>query len=453
MNTKKISLLTLLILLGIILPSAIFGAPGDLDLTFGQGGVVRTSFGNYTDQGRAVAIQSDGKIVVAGVTYINSFQPTVFPAIARYNPDGTLDLSFANGGKTFHRLGGAYESVIIQPDGKILVAGNGDISGNRDFLVRRYNANGSLDNTFGSEGVVSTGFGNGTGDYIQSVLLQPDGKIVAVGASDNGGSESSFALARYNSDGSLDASFDGDGKLTTTVLEYSYGRAGVLQPDGKIVVAGYARTNSANLGFALARYNSNGSLDTSFGTAGKFVVNVGRRNSYALAVALEASGKIVAAGANDAGNDQRDFALVRCNPNGSLDEFFGAKGIVQTDVDAVNNESSAVIIQPNGKIIIGGTSSSGTQVQSTLVRYNSDGVLDNAFGQNGIAKVSGGFFYSGTLQPDGKIIFVGSSITPNRAFYVVRFLGDTPLNPSFEFDNDGKPDYSPVLTVEKQISK
>jgi len=441
-------------LLGIILPSAICAASGDLDTSFGDGGVTRTGFANSTATARDIAIQSNGKIVVAGTIFVST-SPRA--AIARYNADGTLGASFADGGKTFHNLGftNGYASTVIQPDGKFLAAGGVRFSASSDFLVRRYNSNGTLDNSFGSAGVVTTSFGDGTSSGVSAVLLQPDGKILVVG-----GSSSNFAIARYNSDGSLDTTFDGDGKVTTSASADLLVTAGVLQPDGKIIAAGHSR-NGNSLGFTLRRYNSNGSLDTSFGNAGSFITNIGTGNSFAFAVALEPNGKIVVSGYTDGTNDQQDFAVVRINPNGSLDRTFGTGGIVTTDVDNVTNQAGGLAIQRNGKIIIGGTSATSPRPQAVLVRYNSDGTLDNTFGQNGRAKLTDGYFYSGLaveLQPDGKIIYDGDGeadvavyrssngvwyIERSRdhfAFYQFGAANDVPT--PADYDGDGRADLS-----------
>jgi len=218
---------------------------------------VTTDFGG-SDYGFSVALQPDGKIVVAGYAG-GDF------ALARYNSDGALDTSFGSGGKVTTDFGGSYHpdgfSVALQPDGKIVVAGYAG----GDFALARYNSDGALDTSFGSGGKVTTDFGGSDAGY--SVALQPDGKIVVAGYAGL-----DFALARYNSDGALDTSFGTGGKVTT---DFSGGRdvgySVALQPDGKIVVAGYAGVD-----FALARYNSDGALDTSFGSGGKVTTDFRR---------------------------------------------------------------------------------------------------------------------------------------------------------------------------------
>jgi uncharacterized delta-60 repeat protein len=224
-------------------------ALGDLDTSFGSTGKVLTVFFDGS-AASAVAIQSDGKIVVAG------------SALVRYNADGTLDTTFGDQGKVTTFCCGA---LAIQPDGKIVGAGVSGVSpGNVDFALVRYLPNGTLDTTFSGDGTVTTDFGNGRLDGAWAIVLQPDGKIVVVGASRVEGDSASedVALARYLPNGSLDATFSGDGKVLTDLGsgEGDVATAVALQPDGKIVVAGFTHRGD----FALARYLSNGTLDTTF---------------------------------------------------------------------------------------------------------------------------------------------------------------------------------------------
>src|SRR5947199_876603 len=198
-------------------------ADGDLDPTFGTDGKVLTDFDHSTDIADAVAIQADGKSVVVGTTYINNdFSGEDF-AVARYNPDGTLDKTFGVGGKVqtdFPGLAAVASSVVIQPDGKIVVAGGAFplFTFLGDFKVVRYNPNGSLDTSFGDGGIVTTTFPEGS--YAFALALQSDGKIIAAGTvfvDFNPGdmSDTDFALARYNPDGSLDRTFGNGGNGTT----------------------------------------------------------------------------------------------------------------------------------------------------------------------------------------------------------------------------------------------
>ena len=253
-------------------------ADGDLDPLFGSGGMVMTDLGKSTDIAEAVAIQADGKSVVVGTTYKNNdFSDEDF-VVTRYNTDGTLDNTFGNRGKVrtdFPGLAAVPSSVVIQPDGKIVVAGGAfplfTFLGN--FKVARYNPNGSLDTSFGDGGIVTTIFP--AGSYASDVALQSDGKIIAAGTVFvdfiiGESSDTDFALARYNPDGTPDATFGNDGQVTTDFLGFEDDAFSVLiQPDGKIVAVGSANDPATFYDFAAARYLSNGAIDTTFGVAGK----------------------------------------------------------------------------------------------------------------------------------------------------------------------------------------
>jgi uncharacterized delta-60 repeat protein len=398
------------------LPGAAVAAPGALDLTFGSGGVVTTDFGG-SDSAEAVAIQSDGKIVAVGGTF--SFPSGDF-ALARYNADGSLDASFGPGGKVTTDFGGfdAASAAVIQPDGRIVAAGR---SGSGDFALARYNADGSLDPTFGSGGKVTTDFGGF--DAAFGVALQADGKIVAAG---QGGPGGGFAFARYNTDGSLDPSFGSGGEVTTHFTSgVEVVIAVAIQLDGKIVVTGQTFAGGFQQ-FALARYNADGSLDASFGSGGIVATNFGFDSAFGGALAIQSNGKIVAAGR--AGTD---FLLARYNGDGNLDATFGSGGIVTTDFGgAFFDAAFGVALQSNGKIVAaGGTFNGfvGPSADFALARYNPDGSLDASFGSGGkLTTDFGGFDVarSVALQSDGKIVAAGTGGSGSD-FALARYLGDT----------------------------
>jgi uncharacterized delta-60 repeat protein len=257
----------LLLIAAGLLPTFSYSQPGSLDLSFGSNGKVVTAIGSGYDYGYSAAIQSDGKIVVAGYRYNGSNDDF---ALVRYNADGSLDNTFDSDGKVTTAIGSGSEegfSVAIQIDGKIVVAGYSYNGLNHDFALVRYNADGSPDNTFDSDGKVTTAIGSGN-DIAYSVAIQSDGKIVVAGESPNG-SDDDFALVRYNTDGSLDNTFDSDGKVTTAIgSSTDDGQSVAIQSDGKILVAGYSY-NGSNGDFALVRYNADGSLDNTFDSDGK----------------------------------------------------------------------------------------------------------------------------------------------------------------------------------------
>jgi uncharacterized delta-60 repeat protein len=219
------------------------------------GGKVITPIGSGIDEARAAAIQPDGRIVAAGYSIVGS-QGGDF-ALARYNTDGSLDASFGTGGKVVTPIGTAGDNahaLAIQSDGKIVAAGLSDVGPTWDFALARFNPNGTLDNTFGTGGKVITPIGT-SDDVANDVIIQPNGKIVAVGWSESNLPSYDFALVRYNINGSLDTSFGMGGKVVTPIGNSTdFGTAAALQPDGKIVVAGYSEVGPFNLDFAIARY-------------------------------------------------------------------------------------------------------------------------------------------------------------------------------------------------------
>ena len=396
------SILGLLLCLFVVLggPAVALAAPGDLDPSFGTGGIVITSFGG-SDVASAVVIQPDGKLVVAGRTNIAG--NTVF-ALARYNPNGGLDPTFGTGGLVTTDFGSTDQAfaVALQGDGKIVTAGRRG----SDVIVARYNADGSVDSSFGSTtGRVITNFG--ATEQALALVLQPDGKIVVAGRTNrpapNGNFD--FALARYEAAGTLDLTF-GTAGLVTTDFGGSVDRAFAmaLQPDGKLVVAGDSDAN-----FALARYNSNGSLDPGFGTGGKVITSFGGTDQ-ASAVILQPDGKIVVAGQTDTGVSI-DFALARYLPDGSLDGAFGSGGRVTTNFTGTSDDlGAAVVLQSDGKIVVGGTS----EDNFALARYTPGGALDTTFGSAGTGTVTtnlGGedLLHAMALQADGAIVAVGES--------------------------------------------
>jgi uncharacterized delta-60 repeat protein len=410
--------------------------------TFAVGdGKVTTSIGTYDDS-RSVILQPDGKILVAG-TSDHDF------ALIRYNTDGSLDTTFSEDGKVTTDISSTFDSgtsVVIQTDGKILLAG----TGNYDFALVRYNSDGTLDTTFDSDGQVTTEVGP-YADSGESVTLQTDGKIIVAGYSYSTSGEDDFSLVRYNSDGSLDTTFGSNGKVITSSSSIDdKGESVILQSDGKILVAGSSQ-NSSYYDFALARYNSDGSLDTTFGSDGKVMTDLSGLYDFAYSVAIQTDGKILMAG-RSAGNSGYDLALVRYNSDGSLDATFDGDGKVTTATGVDNPyHITGITIQANGKILVAGSSTNGSNTDFALVRYNSDGSIDTTFGSDGKVTTDFGSYdagYSVTLQEDGKIVVSGTS---NGDFALARYNSDGSLDTTFNSVNtlNGAQDYiengSPVI--------
>jgi uncharacterized delta-60 repeat protein len=392
-------------------------APGELDASFGSGGKVTTDFAD--DFGADVAVQDDGKVVVAGSASTGATGGDF--ALARYNPNGTLDSTFSGDGKVTTAIGAgtnyeAVRAVAIGADGKIVVVGVAYNGTNNDFAVARYNPSGSLDTSFGGDGIVLTSLGSGSEDA-RAVALQGT-KIVVVGASEQGATGNDFAVVRYSANGDLDSTFSEDGKTTTDLSGSSdIGYSVALQPGGKIVVAGRSVTPSYD--FSVARYNPNGSLDSTFSEDGKTTTDFFGSQDEAIGVALQEDGRIVAAGWAYNGTSF-DFALARYNADGSLDGEFDEDG--KTNTDFLGNLEIAydVAIQDDGRIVAAGASASDL----ALVRYNADGTLNNSFSNDGRAKADFGSDADRArgvaLQTDGKIVAGGSSASD---FILARYFG------------------------------
>lgn len=348
---------------------------GDLDASFGDGGKVTTALGSGSDVAYAVAVQEDGKIVVAGSSTRDG--TGVDFALVRYLPDGRLDEDFGSGGKVFTSLSDdsdiAY-ALLIQADGKIVVAGESNQGASNtglDFALVRYHADGSLDESFGDGGRVLTPMSSGNGrDVVYALASHEIGgeeRIVAVGG------EGDFAIARYTEDGELDETFGQDGKVTH-VWGSVIGAARAVQvlPDGKILVAGHETHD-----FALLRFTRNGALDTTFGGGTPVITPISEDNwDEAQALAVEADGKILLGGwVYEGSSSSGNFALVRYTEDGELDASFGDGGIVVTEVasKAKNDVANAMLLQtddrvPTVRVLLAG-SANGSNHDFAVARY------------------------------------------------------------------------------------
>ncbi len=405
---------------------------GPLDPGFGNGGVVITPVSlSLADGARAVAVQpADGKVVAVG--YVDSGSGNYDFAVARYNTNGSLDTTFSVDGIVTTAISANPDearAVAIQSDGKIVVVGvTSTTATGTDFVVARYNSDGTLDTSFNTNGFIINDFGTLTNNEAFAVAIQsigPNvGKIVVVGQS-GPLTDTEFALARYNTNGTLDATFGASGlQITPFGIGVDAAYAVALQSDDKIVVAGLTDSISGpgvNNDFALARYEVNGILDTTFGIAGKVKTAVGTADEGAFAVGIQSTGKIVAAGAvlNTASNNN-DFGLVRYNGNGSLDITFGAAslvpGTVLTDMAGSNDVALAMMIEADNKIMVGGAAFvTGQGNDLALARYTPDGAADVGFDVDGkvVTNVSAAHdtAYGLALRPGGKVVLAGSTGT------------------------------------------
>lgn len=416
---------------------AAIAAPGDLDTSFGTAGKVITSIGTSNETAQSIAIQSDGKILVAGSAH--SIATGLDFALVRYSPDGGLDTTFGVGGKVTTDFGGSTNTdeaygIAIQSDGRIVVAGSAQGGG---IGIARYNVDGSLDTTFSGDGKVVLWESLYSG--ANSVKLQGDGRIVVIGQSISG----DFTVVRFNTNGTLDTDFSGDGKLTT---DFGGGldtaSSVVCQSNGKILVAGFTDPPGGPISdyvFALARYTEAGVLDTTFSGDGKVTTAIGSGSEVgdlAYSMAVQIDGKILLAGFSRQSTTDFDFALVRHNEDGSLDTSFGTGGIVTTDLGTgTNDRGQSVSVQHDGKIVVSGFSAASaftTDFDFALVRYNGDGTLDSTFSADGKLTLPLGAgddrSHCTALQIDGKIVIAGYSFNgTNKDIALARFWAFPPL--------------------------
>jgi uncharacterized delta-60 repeat protein len=491
---------------------------GSLDASFGENGItIRNLFSDYL---RAITLQADGKIVAVGSTYYYEYDENsgyniehYDILVTRFTSDGLPDLTFGDNGLVVTDLGSREltTSVVVQPDGKIVVGGykESENSFGSDFLVLRYTTTGALDNGFDGDGIVTTnvrvqdyanhlslsndgkiiitgsafdpvpcntdpcglttlcrasqsdyclivynpdGSANPAFDIDGIVLghfinwetvftkaaVDPSGKLVAAGWSFDG-TNYDLSLARYNKDGTLDNTFDGDGKLVTDIslASYEYDFPFAVQNDGKILLSsgGFSRYDRCTNDFILRRYNSDGSIDLSFGNNGIVTTDFSSTRDRLISIAILSDGKILAVGNTiNSTSNRGEVAVARYNPDGNLDATFSEDGKLTLIFDPVSGVSSqvyAVAVAPNDKFVLLGYSSSQGYA---LGRFTVDGTPDNTFSGDGTTIVTmdqrrrwAG--YPLLVQQDNKIVYVGGSI-------VTRYTADGMLDNSF--DNDGQ---------------
>jgi len=419
-------------------------AAGDVDQTFGTLGQVTTHFYSGFDAASAVAVHSDGKIVAAGFADDANFVPVL--AVARYDANGNLDPAFGSGGKVTIDIGivsSVRVDLAIDAAGRIVVAGTvtRDPFLPSDVGVARLTPTGVLDATFGVAGTVTTDIAGFT-DEANSVAIQSDGKIVVAGTARSSAlpGAADFAVIRYTADGSLDSSFDTDGKVTTDFFGFDdQGNGVAIQNDGRIVIAGTAKPANDTSDFGVVRYDANGTLDTTFDGDGKALTDIAANWDEANAVAIQpGDGKIVVVGGAIVPNAIgwfHDFALVRYDTKGGLDAGFGAGGKVITDFSSGDDMGADVVIAGDGRIVAAGWVADPADVELLIdfgvARYDSTGALDATFGTGGTVITDLGHIDYGqgvALQGDCRIVVAGWSWpadTGDGAFGLVRYDGNT----------------------------
>lgn len=423
MNTKQL----LIFAIALIFVLSASAQPGTLDSDFDADGKLIIGFetGSY-EEILDIAIQPDGKIVVVGYS-LNSSAYSF--ALMRFNPDGSLDNTFGTGGKVLTNYGPYHDDLIaveLQPDGKIVCCGTTgtdvDDPYDCDIVILRYNSNGTPDATFNSTGAVQVAIGT-YNNNATDIAVQSDGKIVVAGYSYI--TDYMFVLLRFNTDGTPDMTFSYDGQVATDIgVSSDYAKALAIQPDGKIVVAGYS--DNTDYDVSLVRYNADGTLDTSFDTDGKKTISTGSNDDVCYSVCVRADGKIIIGGSTGL-TDVNDFLLIQLNDDGSTDTGFSYDGVVITDCGSANDVAYSVCLQPDNKIVMAGTSGESSNRDFTLVRYNEDGTLDLNF--NGTGKVTtpigslSDYIFSMAIQPDGRILVGGMSInSTDYDFALARYI-------------------------------
>ncbi len=411
---------------------------GGLDPTFGTGGQVLSSFSNHYDAPNALTMQSDGKIVIAGGSIRSGSKTGLDFLVARYNADGSLDTSFGSGGYTVTDFKTGYDSanaVAVLPSGKILAGGTATVANHGVTALARYNANGSLDTTFGSNG--SKGkvtIDNGVG--IGRMVVDGAGRILGMGGT---------TLVRYTANGAVDTTFGSGGKLVTNINENGWGSSFALQTDGKIIVATTSHdTVTGTDEFVVARYTANGAIDPTFGTGGMVTTHPPTDHPAFSGLAIQADGKVVLAGFEGGldpdGVDRQGEYLLRYNPDGSLDGTFASDGIAYlVNPEMLADSPGGVAIQSDGWIVAGGVFGDANYFNHfTVVRVSPSGILDPGYGTGGWASVTFGYgtdVNAMALQPDGRVLLAGYA-RPNGTTYptdvaLVRFLASAPQIGSF----------------------
>jgi uncharacterized delta-60 repeat protein len=352
-----------------------YNADGTRDQTFGIGGEVAIQLPGSVDMMQGVAIQADGRIVAVGYTRIGGTRDDF--AVARFNSDGSPDGTFGTGGIVTTDIGGLGSrawDVAIQPDGAIVVGGHGASAGplgpQNDFAIARYTAAGVPDSTFGGDGVAVTDIGGRT-DLGYAVTLQADGKIVLAGrVADSGGDAPDFGFVRYDMDGNLDATFGVSG-VSRLVTDDIWDEAAdvVVQPDGRIVAAGFSNPQfmQQKARFAILRLEPDGAPDATFGSAGFVEMFFSDAADYSQALALQSDGKIIVVG-QMSNESNPDFAIARFLSDGTPDSDFGVDGQVFVDFFGASDVAKDVVLQSDGKIVVGGVAVNGTAVGLGLVR-------------------------------------------------------------------------------------
>jgi uncharacterized delta-60 repeat protein len=444
MRLTKIRLPIALLVAALVITAAqAWAAAGGLDHSFSGDGKATIGFANGSgdDEGRAMAIQRDGKIIVAG--FADTATAGENFAVVRLKIDGSLDHSFSGDGKTTFGFGNGTgddvaHSIAVQPNGKIVLAGDsyqGPSKGD-DMSVARLNAGGSLDHSFSGDGKMTFGFANGSeDDDAGAVALQRDGKIVVSGFSvlGPGGRD---AVTRVKPGGGLDHSFSGDGKKTFGFpggIGDATAEGGVaIRGDGKIVVAGASNQGATGDDFALARLNPNGGFDHTFSGDGRATLDFVGTSDVGRGMAIQRDGKIVVAGNSNQGAAANQLAIARFKANGSPDHTFSGDGrkAIGFGNPTGNDQANGVALQHDGKIVAAGVSDqTATGLDFAVARFTTNGGLDSTFSGDGRKTIAFGsgddFGRAVAIQGNGRIVVAGIADlgASGENFALARLLG------------------------------
>lgn len=444
----RVTTTVLLLLLGFSLAThATPGQPGTLDATWATSsplgaGIVMTPIGNGDDTASAVAVQPDGKVLVAGAC---SNGTNADFCVVRYRADGTLDTTWNGSGTVITPIGSDIDvarAIALQPDGKVLVAGICVVGTAPQFCALRYNGNGALDSGWNGTGKVITSIG-GNDDRALAMALQPDGRVLLAGQCSNG-TTYDFCALRYNASGTLDSSWNGNGKVITPIgTSDVQSGALVVQSDGKVLRAGVCVVGvTSNPVFCALRYNTNGSLDSSWNGTGKVITSIGGSDDEATAIAVQPDGKVLLAGFCFAAASN-NFCAARYNTNGTLDSSWNGTGkVIAPTIGGNDDKAQAVVLQPDGKALLAGACLSGANNNYCALRFNANGTLDLSWNGTGKVMTAIGNSYSlataVTLQPDGKALLSGRCNNgSNYDFCTLRYDGGPFAYQNCKLDIDG----------------
>jgi uncharacterized delta-60 repeat protein len=413
-----------ILIIALLILNGVNAQSGLLDSEFGTNGIVTTKVGGDNDQVTSVAIQTDGKIVVAGNVYKNAGPKYSF-VVVRYTTNGILDTTFGTNGIATKPLicdSSEVSALAIQSDGKIVVVGNSAYGTGNIFTVR-YKMNGTLDSTFGTNGTIATPFSLSI-SYAGGIAIQSNENLIVSGSASAFDANYDFKVAGYKPNGAIDSTFGTNGFNST---HGGIGCVMTLQTDDKIVIAGILTYGVNDDTVLVVRYENNGNLDSTFGSNGIVKTFIYGNNSVG-AMTMQTDGKIVVT-VNSFKNPILTHEVIRYNMDGTLDNTFGTNGMITAPLGRGDLVARAVAIQSNGKIVVAGSCEYLMQgiyhAGFAVLKYHTNGSLDSTFGTRGMVVTLEARGYAMALQTDEKII-VGGVLYNEKGinFAVARYLNN-----------------------------